>query len=212
MGHIDPFRPFAVITRLLCPPPPAPILNWAKSITACFVVAAEVPPRSSPRESRGPWPSCRSADARSAPCSLIVRAQNAKAGGQAPLHPPNDRITPMTQSLRIHPLSAAHAPHEGLLSFPVGGHLGPCAPRIAEEHGPREGKGRVDGRRRPVLGEHIWHIGEGVAGRQPRSACIGGIEINQSGQFLDRRKPPACSIAHLQLVAMCRSVNRCIRI
>src|SRR5436309_3441271 len=78
---------------------------------------------------------------------LVSSHSSYRCRGDTPLHPPNHQITRMTESLRIHPLSAAHTPDKegdaevGLIEL--------AHDAIAEAHEPRVAAIRSEGSRRP---------------------------------------------------------------
>src|SRR6266567_4330785 len=93
----------------------------------------------------------------------------------------------MTESLRIHPLSAAHTPGdegEGVLS--KGAHVAGV-----EEHAQRFAVGIRSGSRRPVEGR--LHVGKGMASRE-RRAGERYTRVRQARQLLERGKPPAQAV------------------
>src|SRR6266850_3112491 len=104
----------------------------------------------------------------------------------------------MTESLRIHPLSAAHTPGRvegGALTVDV-------HEANAEVEAPRAAGVGCAGSRRPVEGR--LHVTEGMAGGE-RWDALG--RVHQARQLLDRRKPPALAITDGQFVAARLSIR-----
>src|SRR6266513_1371259 len=105
-----------------------------------------------------------------------------------------------TESLRIHPLSAAHTQGkddgDGLTE----------GVRVAtvEVHAPREAGDGGEGSRRTV--ERL-HVAEGMSGREPRATGVSWVTVHQARQLLERREPPALAITDGQLVAMDLSIQ-----
>src|SRR6266508_1868854 len=100
----------------------------------------------------------------------------------------------MTESLRIHPLSAAHTPGKEGEGLNVVAHAA-----TAEVHAPREDGLGGEGSRRPVEGEGRLHIAKGMAGGE---SWVALGRVYQARQLLDRRKAPALAITDAQLVAL----------
>src|SRR5207253_9309353 len=108
--------------------------------------------------------------------------------------------TRISKSLRIHPLSAAHAPRKVGDALSADAHAA-----IAEVHVPRVAGEQGEGRRRPVKGR--LHADERMAGRQPGAAGIGWIAVHQTRQLLERGQPPPETTACAQAIAMNFSVE-----
>src|SRR5439155_26896886 len=109
----------------------------------------------------------------------------------------------MTESLRIHPLSAAHTPGKEAEAALTAAD-DDVDEAAVEDHDPRVAGIRGVGSRRPVDGR--LHVAKGMAGREPRATGVGWVMVHQARQLLQRRKAPAFALTDVQYVAVKLSI------